>query len=1165
MTSQSGTHGKIHPEAVKPQGRNMNSIIRKLLAVALFFAFNPVFSVESGINCNKANLRPYARLPFFQTSPVIDGKMSPGEWETLRFEGLSAEDGILEQRDASVWIGCDKKKLYIAVQSDIHPGQGIISRAKASKDDSQQVLMDDTIEIWLAPSAENLLTQKEGYYYQLIANANNAAFDVRFNVKNNTQERSWRGKYESASKIEKNTWTFEIAIDLDSLDVNNSSFDVPWGIRVCRNWQMPWRQGHLNPLAVSFADIRSMPLIQFDENAPVIQQLAYRNKAKDSYDLKVRLKNTSSSAMKLAASLGNNEIDQPRFYNKKELQLASGAEEIISYNANAASPDDYKGVSEIIVKSQDGKTDYFARDYAWQMRPRGKIWDNAGAGASPDFDFAYYPSLDKFKIRIDTAIFPYRDQIKSVRFIICPDKKDKIIAESKLDKTNGTILEKEIDLPELPQGDYEVKVFLEGGSKVPEKPLVQKFERRYFLWEKNKIGISEKILPGFSPITIDGNCVNTVLRQHKMSETGLWEQVTSKGKDILAGPMSLIIKEKGKEIALKPTGIKFNTRKPSCVNGFAEWSGDGFSGKTSFEYDYDGMMKVTLTFSPQKALNLDMFRLSIPLNEPSIPLMHIVTDGIRITDSCKIPDGEGIVWDSLKANRNKLKAPFVPYIWIGGPARGICWFADTDRNWILDRKKPSATISREKGRIILNIDFINATATVKNEISIVFGMQATPVKEKPSNWRSYGTSKSDPYKWGFFGASAMWTGANVALWPLNRDYSILRKLDEARHAGKADRTFLSNLYKGFDPINWYKTPETALKSHFIPHVEKGFAIAASRPDAMTTYTNPTGALMCTPEWWTFQDEWTFESYRKRDSREDKREILKWNETATNISQSRIDFMMWYYKELLESAFDGIYWDNVYPHAVMNQVMGNTYKLPDGETQGSVNIFAFRELVKRTAVLSNQLGKPASNMLHMTTSNLIPVCAFGDMTLDWEWKYGMDDFQDRFSTEYILTESTGIQSGCIPFILPGIYGYGPQDGTRKAFVERTFNGWTIVHELKPASSSESNQKIYKILYKFGYGKPDCKVYNWWDEDAPVKISGGDAKFLLLQNGNNFMIVIVSNERSDKTVSVSFPSNKSSQPFTAIDCENNEKFVSRNGSLEFNLPQHDYKILSWSSQP
>lgn len=83
------------------------------------------------------------------------------------------------------------------------------------------------------------------------------------------------------------------------------------------------------------------------------------------------------------------------------------------------------------------------------------------------------------------------------------------------------------------------------------------------------------------------------------------------------------------------------------------------------------------TTAPLTELTL---RVSIKLTEATV--MHAVTDSLRLHYAGAIPAGEGEVYNTTSINRFQLPGPFVPYIWIGGPSRGVALFADSDRDWV---------------------------------------------------------------------------------------------------------------------------------------------------------------------------------------------------------------------------------------------------------------------------------------------------------------------------------------------------------------------------------------------------------------------------------------------------------------------------------------------------
>ena len=71
----------------------------------------------------------------------------------------------------------------------------------------------------------------------------------------------------------------------------------------------------------------------------------------------------------------------------------------------------------------------------------------------------------------------------------------------------------------------------------------------------------------------------------------------------------------------------------------------------------------------------------------------------------RIPAGEGKVWDSSTV-RSLVAGRFVPYIYVGGPERGICFAADNDRDWVRSDGVPMMEIDRAGDVVNLRLNLI---------------------------------------------------------------------------------------------------------------------------------------------------------------------------------------------------------------------------------------------------------------------------------------------------------------------------------------------------------------------------------------------------------------------------------------------------------------------------
>ncbi len=121
-------------------------------------------------------------------------------------------------------------------------------------------------------------------------------------------------------------------------------------------------------------------------------------------------------------------------------------------------------------------------------------------------------------------------------------------------------------------GRYEAQLFLDTDTPAtaPGKAMVFNYATD-FPWLNNTIGISDEVIPPYTPITVTGNVVGTILRRHTMSDTGLWEQVTALDKPLLAGPMHFEVTQHGQ---LQPVHgrLNFTVKKPAEVVSEATWT-----------------------------------------------------------------------------------------------------------------------------------------------------------------------------------------------------------------------------------------------------------------------------------------------------------------------------------------------------------------------------------------------------------------------------------------------------------------------------------------------------------------------------------------------------------------------------------------------------------------
>jgi hypothetical protein len=409
-----------------------------------------------------------------------------------------------------------------------------------------------------------------------------------------------------------------------------------------------------------------------------------------------------------------------------------------------------------------------------------------------------------------------------------------------------------------------------------------------------------------------------------------------------------------------------------------------------------------------------------------------------------------------------------------------------------------------------------------------------------------------------------WGGHYYLPYPTDKDFSIFDKLREGRETGKISgkKEFIENWMK---KVGKYIPKGSKYYLKIEKHIAAGMSWAASArwKDGWRAfaYTNARGISFLAEEFPTFQDEWLRMPFFNRDW--DKTRHMAYDAVP---SKSLQDCVIWYYKNILE-CFDGIYWDNVYLSANFDPVIGGAWIDEEGIVHPGYGLFHLRDLIKRTNIFFWQQSKlqnspdrlPFITMAHMTNTMIVPVLAFGNCNFDWEWKFGDSDFQDRFSPALTLTETIGRQVGAWPTILSGGHF---RKSKNKSRVYRSRLGVCLVHEIQVSDRNPKGEgELYGRLYKFGYGKPECKVFNYWQTGHPVNVKGVKAKTLALANKGKTLIVVVNYDK-DGECELNFDVAKLgiSSEASASDFETGEKISTVElGKCRFPLKKHNFRII------
>lgn len=1086
------------------------------------------------------------RLPPMKTGPKIDGVIEKEEWKnaSVSFGALKHNSSNLEPREAVFYFGYDEKNIYFACRSELPPNDMKLL-ARAQKRDGK-VYMDDAVELlFMAPDKK--------YVYHLIANSLDTLYDVKYPVVNGgvtaSAPEAWEPKAVAASSCKDGYWNIEIMLPYSEIGTIQYSDGSEWLVQMCRDWSQPGSQTCWNRANI-FCEPTEMGKVIFDKNSPVVKMESMgKNFYAGDIDCAVEIYNVSSSAKNVRVRMDIDSAAAPAVTDEKKIIKPASSETMhLRINDKTSIPRDFS----VIVEDAVTKIQYYGRSFSWEPRPK-IVW-NEGNAKYMEFDFAYYPSYNIAKGRVDVSSLKDKDSIKSAIFYVKEKKTGGIIGNS----VNGVFdagkyYKAKIQLPSLKDGEYEIVAELKKEGAAEPLKFVREFPVRHFPWENNKIGMDDVIVPPFKPLAVgdDGRTVKALMTSYSMKNC-FWDKIFANGENILASPVGLVLN--GGKIKLEEKNFKLLSSKGSSVVAESSSAGGNIEASARYEYDYDGMCKLTLTLTPKASIQMENGFLEIPLKPEVAKLFHSVNNNMKNNPAGFVPDGNGVVWDSRMGKQNKdVVGNFRPYFWMGEVYKGLCWFAESDKNWSVNPEKAALELVRDNKSTTLKVNLFTKPFTFDKPRTFVMGFQATPVKPQMKDWRRVTTywkpaGVNNVYKMAPLLAIFYFGGKELGdIWPADYDYSMIQGI-AAKNRSNPDLKL--DAVKQF--VDKHFADKSSEKKEFMmKHLKAGQSYSKGA-DFAVPYLNPRASHIDWPEYKVFMDEWWGSEYRANSA----------DEYNNHTSKSYQDMFLYNAKKLVDNGFEGLYYDNVRDWHAFSDVTGPAYTLENGVTQPYYDMFEFHEMMKRTAVMLYMEGRKFLDdrpilWAHMTNTNIIPFMSFATMTLDWEAHYGSTDFQTRFSDGYILSQSLGTQTGCLPSVLVKI------TGNETERITRTFIATLLAYDIQiviPNGGFNAGifQKVATAMLKFGYGLDGVDVYPCWKPQDYVKVDSKDAKISLYKKNGSAMITVSDFSGKDSSVNVDISGLKSGK-VKAVNIETNEVVPVTENKINLNIPKYDYRVI------
>jgi hypothetical protein len=675
------------------------------------------------------------------------------------------------------------------------------------------------------------------------------------------------------------------------------------------------------------------------------------------------------------------------------------------------------------------------------------------------------------------------------------------------------------DIRQWPLGNSKVKITLT--AKNSPKPIYESditYERiETPQWYKmgHDLGKSNEVLKPWTPIKWDGKKLGVWGREYFFGSSLFPEQIASSNEPVLAKPISLNAVCDGKTFK-----AGFETRKTvsaeshKVVTQSKGKMGDiGLTLVTTTEYD--GMVKFELEIEPNGKVAVSQLYLTIPFK--SQRALYYNTGGDYYD--------RGFAGSIPAAGLNEF---FRPYFWIGDDERGLMWFAESTQGWN-SSNRPIRVIAGS-GSTELRIEFVNQPLDVNKPRKIVFGLQATPVKPVPKDYRAWRADvirdRTTYVDWEGQGIPLKW---RVLWWNGNFDGAFKPTFMPGHCTPLQIRPVLA------DYVKKYHDKGTPLLPYFY----------LCGVNSITT---------------------GFERYYPIWQPEKSREATFYGVTSYSAcpSSSLGDLYLYGYDEMVKKyGVDGIYFDGAGPPSLCDNVLhGHGWVDEKGIRYPFYPIFDLRDFYKRLATI---LGKYTDNPIiwvHLEEKMASPCFSFCAAFWEGEWVMGglkaegayLSDIQ---GLDWWRARGLAAQWGIVPMWLPFTSG-SPEQQLNQS---RDIMALLLVHGTPLGSVGFKNKELLTSVWKaqavFDIGK--AEFHGYWQNTDSLNVRPQDKNIVAsyYEKDGKLMIVVSNFTKQQQDVTLKFKVPPKSDSFK--DVVSDEMFKLDKGKVAVPVGVKSFRLL------
>jgi len=568
-------------------------------------------------------------------------------------------------------------------------------------------------------------------------------------------------------------------------------------------------------------------------------------------------------------------------------------------------------------------------------------------------------------------------------------------------------------------------------------------------WIGSTAGVSEEVLPPWTPVEAAANVVSVWGRTHKFGSLPFPTSVVTRQTEVLASPIVLSGTVDGKGLTWTGPACRIAQAKPNVAQLAAAADSENLRLEGTVGIEYDGMIRADFRLIPKAGkVTIDRLALEMPVQTKFAKYLFFW------------PGRWGSAYNAAALPEDGHRGPFKPFVWLGDEWRGLGWFCQSEQNFFNKQTDRVIEVLRQGDVVTLRVNIITEPQTIDKPLKYTFGFQATPVKPaRPDAWDyrichmgGYGIEQSHGGKPSLLDQLAkagvktlcfheQWT--DIQAYPKTTHGEKLRKLVKACH----DHNIQLLLYHGYE---------------------------------MSTIA---------PEWDAYHEQCLVFPRRGGYKRKYQPEI---DQTAYVVCYRSVwqDFIADNLDKLMtEYGIDGVYLDGTSePWGCRNERHGCGYKKPDGSVGTTWPMFATRSMMKRIYTIVKAHNPKGQVNVHQSTCMTTPTLAFATSYWDGEQLQSVrrrPNAQEVLPMDAFRCEFMGHNWGIPAELL--WYGSGP-------FKHSEALAMALLHgvPVRPSGMPKVNQsgKLWRALDQLGRDKAEWLPY--WDNQDYVRTTPAGAE-------------------------------------------------------------------------